>query len=119
MSYIRKLPSGRWQATVRGPDGRKHTKSDPLKKVVRTWAAGQESRFREGDWGDPRAGGVRVGEWRARAAMASGVEKVTATKNESLWTVHCEPKWASWPMASVTRMEAQGWVAGLRSTRRA
>jgi len=41
MSYIRRLPSGKWQATVRGPDGRKHTKTDPLKSVVKTWAAGQ------------------------------------------------------------------------------
>jgi hypothetical protein len=65
MSYIRRLPSGKWQATVRGPDGRKHTKTDPLKKVVRTWAAGQEAKFQQGDVRDPRAGDIRVGDWHA------------------------------------------------------
>jgi hypothetical protein len=45
VSYIRRLPSGKWQATVRGPDGHKHTRTDPLKKVVRTWATEQESKF--------------------------------------------------------------------------
>ena len=39
MAYIRKLASGKWQATVRGPDGRKHTHTDTLKKVVSKWAA--------------------------------------------------------------------------------
>jgi integrase len=119
MSYIRRLPSGKWQATVRGPDGRKHTRTDPLKKVVRTWATEQSARFAQGELRDPRAGDVRVGDWHARYAAASGVEKITAAKNASLWSVHCEPKWGTWRMSAVTRMEAQGWVADLRSTRRA
>src|SRR5258706_9108514 len=118
MSYIRKLPSGKWQATVRGPDDRRHTKTDPLKSVVRTWAAGQESRFRQGDVRDPRAGEIRIGDRHARKARASRSRagQVTAAKQASLWATHCEPKWASWPMASVTRMEAQGWVAELADT---
>jgi hypothetical protein len=108
MSYIRRLPSGKWQATVRGPDGRKHTKTDPLKSVVKTWAAGQEAQPR-GEFRDPRAGQVRIGDWHARYAAASGVERITAAKNKSLWATHCEPKWAEWRMSAVTRMEAQGY----------
>lgn len=117
MAYYRKLPSGKWQATVRGPDGRKHTSTDKLKSVVKTWAAEQESRFRQGDVRDPRAGEIRVGDWHARYAAASGVEVITAAKNASLWETHCKPKWATWRMGAVTRMEAMGWVAELRATR--
>jgi len=117
MSYIRKLPSGKWQATVRGPDGRKHTHTDKLKSVVRAWAGEQEARFSQGEIRDPRAGDVRVGDWYARYAAASGVEKITATKNRSLWETHCAPKWATWRMSAITRMEAQGWVGELRQTR--
>lgn len=117
MSYIRRLPSGKWQATVRGPDGSKHTRTDRLKSVVNAWATDQESKFRHGDVRDPRAGEIRVGEWHARKARAGGTEKNTVAKNASLWKTHCEPKWAAWPMASVTRMEAQAWVSELRQTR--
>lgn len=117
MSYLRKLPSGKWQATVRGPDGRKHTTTDPLKSVVRAWAAEQEASFARGDTRDPRAGEIRVGDWYARYAAASGVQAITATKNRSLWATHCEPKWARWRMSAITRMEAQGWVGELRKTR--
>jgi len=94
VSYIRKLPSGKWQATVRGLDGRKHTMTDPLQKVVKMWATDQEAKFGQGDTRDPRAGDIRVGDWHARYAAASGVERITAAKNTSLWVTHCEPKWA-------------------------
>ncbi len=117
MPYYRRLPSGKWQATVRGPDGRKHTQTDKLKSVVKTWAAGQEANFARGEVRDPRAGDIRVGDWYARYAAASGIQAITATKNRSLWRTHCEPKWAEWRMSAITRMEAQGWVGELRQTR--
>lgn len=118
MSYIRKLPSGKWQATVRGPDGRRHTFTDPLKTTVRKWAAGQEAQPR-GEFRDPRLGEIRVGEWYARAARARVIEGATRDKHGTLWRTHCEPEWAAWPMAAVTRLEAQSWVDRLRGTRRA
>jgi integrase len=117
VSYIRRLPSGKWQATVRGLDGRKHTQTDTLKSRVRAWAAETEARFGQGDVRDPRAGDIRVGDWYARYVAASGIEKITAAKNRSLWQTHCEAKWAGWRMSAITRMEAQGWVAELRHTR--
>jgi integrase len=119
MTYIRKLPSGLWQATVRGPDGRRHTHTDKLKSVVRQWAVDQENRFSKGDRRDPRSGEIKVGEWHARRNAARGIEAPTEAKNASLWSTHCDPAWAAWPMAAVTRMEAQAWVNRLRTTRRA
>ena len=113
MSYIRKLPSGKWQATVRGPDGRKHTESDPLRSVVREWAKQLEASFSRGEIRDPRSGDIRIGEWRARSVKASGV----SPRNDSHWRQHCEPQWSGWRMSAISRMEAQGWVGELRQTR--
>lgn len=113
MSYIRRLPSGKWQATVRGPDGRKHTRTDRLKSVADNWAKQQEATPR-GERRDPRAGDVKVADWHSRYVAAAVVEAPTVKKNASLWSVHCEPKWAGWKMSAVTRMEAQGWVGELR-----
>ncbi len=114
MSYVRRLPSGKWQATMLGPDGRKHTRTDRLKSVVTTWAAQQEATPR-GERRDPRRGDVRVAEWRARYAAAHA-GKASAPRNASLWAVHCAPKWACWRMSAVTRMEAQAWVGELAET---
>ncbi len=117
MSYIRRLPSGKWQATVRGPDGRRHTFTDGLKMTVRKWAAEQEALAARGEFRDPRLGEVKIGDWHTRVTRARGIEAVTKVKNASLWRTHCEPEWAAWPMAAVTRLEAQEWVDRLTSTR--
>jgi integrase len=117
VSYIRKLPSGKWQANVRGPDGHRHTYTDGLKTTVRRWAAEQEALAARGEFRDPRLGEIKVGDWHARVTRVRGIEAVTKVKNASLWRTHCEPEWAAWPMAVVTRLEAQEWVNRLTSTR--
>ena len=95
MSYIRRLPSGKWQATVRGPDGRRHTFTEGLKMTVRKWAAEQEALAARGEFRDPRLGEVKIGDWHTRVTRARGIEAVTKVKNASLWRTHCEPEWAA------------------------
>ena len=68
MPYYRKLPSGLWQATVRGRDGKRHTKTDKLKSVVKQWAAEQEAAIARGEFRDPRLGDIKVGDWYRRVA---------------------------------------------------
>ena len=72
MPYYRKLPSGLWQATVRGWYGKRHTKTDKLKSVVEHWAAQQEAAIARGEFRDPHLGDLKVGDWyhglSARAA---------------------------------------------------
>jgi hypothetical protein len=93
VSYIRRLPSGKWQATVRGPNGKRHTRTDALKATVRQWAAGQEAQLGRGEFRDPRLSETRVGDWHARVTAARAADAGTRAKNASLWRTHCEPKW--------------------------
>lgn len=117
LAYIRRLPSGKWQATVRDRSGKRHTFTDPLKGVVKTWATDQEAQIARGAFRDPRLGEIKVGLWHERVSRVRGIEDITKAKNASLWRIHCEPQWAAWPMAAVARLEAQAWVDGLGSTR--
>ena len=118
MPYYRKLPSGLWQATVRDPSGKRHTHTDKLKKTVQVWAVDKESRFAAGDTRSPRSGEIRVGAWRDRWTAGRVVDSPTEKKNESLWRVHAGPRWAGWPMAAITREDAQAWVGDLIETKR-
>jgi integrase len=86
---------------------------------VRKWAAEQEALASRGEFRDPRLGEIKIGEWHARVTRARGIEEITKVKNASLWRTHCEPEWARWPMAAVTRLEAQSWTDRLKATRRA
>jgi hypothetical protein len=99
--------------------GERHTMTNPLKSVVRKWAAGQEAAIARGSFRDPRLGEIKISDWHARVSRSCGIGAVTKDKNASLWRTHCEPEWGEWPMAAVTRLEAQAWVDRLRSTRRA
>jgi integrase len=119
MAYYRKLPSGLWQATVRGRDGKRHTQTDKLKSVVKAWATQQEAAIARGEFRDPRLGDTKVAAWHTRVSRARGIEDITKAKNASLWRTHCEPEWGSWQMGAVTRLEAQEWVERLKATRRA
>jgi integrase len=119
MAYIRKLPSGKWQATVRDRSGERYSLTDPLKSVVKRWGAEQDAAIARGDFRDPRLSEIKIGDWHARVSAVRGIEEITKTKNMSLWRTHCEPEWAKWPMGAVARIEAQEWVNRLASTRRA
>jgi integrase len=117
--YLRKIPSGKWQVTVRDASGVRHTTTSRLKSMARQWGAQQEALMVRGEFRDPRAGEIRVGEWYARWIASRGLEASTKAKLGSLWRTHCEPEWAAWPMNAITRMEAQEWVRRLCSTSRA
>jgi len=119
MAYIRKLPSGKWHAEVRHPNGKRIPFTDPLKRVVAEWARDLEAKFARGDLRDPRSGRITVGEWYERWSAARGVDPVTRAKVDSNWRTHCKSKWSTWPMDSVTRMEAQEWANVVRKKRRA
>jgi integrase len=114
VAHYRKLPSGRWQAVVKLPDGRQVTRTDPLKRVVQAWAGQVEVDARRGKWQDPRpARRTTVGDWHARWDAARVVEPTTRRKDESRWRVHLEPRWGDVPLAEVRRHDVQVWVRQL------
>lgn len=110
MAYVRKLPSGLWQATVRHPSGRKLTHTDPLKKAVTVWAAGLEADFARGDLRDPHAGRITVGEWHTRWWRSRIAEPKTLRGNDGTWRNHVKEQWETWPLNAITRMEVLAWA---------
>lgn len=110
MAYLRKLPSGKWQATIRGADGRKHTKTDPLKKVVKDWANDQETQVAQGRWRDPRRGRQTVEQWVRKWLPARVVEPETRRGDDSVMAVHILPHWSGWRMDTVTSLDVQQWI---------
>src|SRR5690606_20099622 len=110
MAWIRRLPSGLWAATVRLPDGRRITRSNELKGVIKQWADELESDIRRGDWIDPRAGEVTVGEWWERTRGARRLELASRRREQSHWRNHVAPRWARVPIGSILRPDVSAWV---------
>jgi len=116
---IRKLPSGKWQATVRMPNGKRITKTDVLRSRAAAWEHEQRAAFARGEFRDPRAGRITVGQWFERWIEARAIEEVTRDKLRSSWRAHCELQWGRWPMDAITHMEAQEWIRIMERKRRA
>jgi integrase len=113
MAYLRKLPSGKWQATVRHPAGHKLTKTDPLKRAVQAWAADMEAGFRNGEVSSERGRNLTVQQWHDKWIASRNVEKATSAKNESQLRRHILPQWGSWPLRSIGRNDVQAWVTSM------
>jgi hypothetical protein len=62
---VRKLPSGRYQARYRGPEGRMRSASHTFvrKSDAASWLTFKEAEIRRGDWIDPDAAQVTFGEY--------------------------------------------------------
>ncbi len=113
MAHVRKLKSGKWQATVRHPAGQRWSKSDPLKKVVQEWAAEVERKMRRGEFIDPRAGKLTLGEWWDKWFATKRLEQATVDAYTSRWRNHIEPSFGSWPLASIQSWDVEKWVTDL------
>jgi integrase len=114
MAAYRKLPSGLFQATVRLPDGRRRTRTDPLKGVVKRWAEDAEAAIRRGEWADPQDGRITVGQWYKDWLATRVLEKATADKYASHWRTHVEPRWGGVRLMAVTSWDVEAWVADMR-----
>lgn len=113
MAHIRKLKSGKWQATVRHPSGQRFSKADPLKRVVQQWATEVEAAMRRGDFIDPSAGRMTLAEWWAKWSPTRRVEAATAAKNASHWRVHVEPAFGKWPLSMIKSWDVERWVTDM------
>ncbi|NGO70749.1 hypothetical protein [Streptomyces boncukensis] len=63
--FIRKLPSGRFQASYLAPDGtrRNADRTFRTKTEASAWLADVRARLDKGDWHGPTAGQITPAEW--------------------------------------------------------
>lgn len=110
MPSFRKLDSGKWQAAVRLPSGRRITHTNKLKSVVKVWATEQEDKIAKGRRINPRAGRITVGEWYARWWPARVVEDETRRGDDAQLRLRILPYWREWPVGEIGRIDVQTWV---------
>ncbi|KOX10320.1 hypothetical protein ADL05_26365 [Nocardiopsis sp. NRRL B-16309] len=113
---MRKLPSGLWQATVRGPKTSKnrtgrYTKTDPLKSVVADWGRRKEVEFNRDDWVDPQLLKTTFDEWQAKWRAARVVDSdETLRGDDGCFRNHILPQWSGWRLRQIGRLDVQAWV---------
>jgi integrase len=111
---------GRWLARWRDPGGAQRKKSFDRRADAQRWLDQMRAETHRGQYIDPRAATVRVGDLaNAWAAGLSHLKESTAARYRGIVRVHVLPAFGEWQLDQVRRSDVQAWVETLSSTGRA
>jgi integrase len=121
---IRKLPSGRYQASYIGPDGGRHVAETTfLRKLdAEAWLAARQAELIESRWRPPTPTAVPLREyapaWLAARRSKSGQPLKASTQRDYqrlVRTIVAAP-FAAMPVNEITSGDIQAWYDGMEST---
>lgn len=115
MAYIRQLPSKKWAATVRLPDGNRVTETFRLKTHASEWADDLESDIRRQDWVDPRGGKTTVAEVWDRWGSGRRLEKASKDRDASHYRTYVLPRWGSTPVGAILKPDIDTWITEMET----
>ncbi len=113
---IRKLPSGRWQARYRGPDGlmRSAPHTFAYKADANRWLALTDAELLSGKWTDPEAGRLPFAEYAAAwIDERPGLRPKTTQLYRYLLRAHLQENFSNRTIASITEADVRRWRADL------
>lgn len=112
---VRKLPSGRWQASY-WHEGRRLTAPDtfPAKADALAWLSNTETDLARGAWIDPRSSKVTLAEYATSwLAGRSDLRETTRAKYAYLLERHILPELGSAPLGALTPSRVRSWYHDL------
>ena len=115
---IRRLPSGRWQARYRGPDGllRSAPRTFAHKADASTWLALTQAELLSGGWIDPEAGRVPFPAYAAAwIEERPGLRPKTIQLYRYLLRAHLRETFGSATIAGITEADVRRWRANMLS----
>jgi integrase len=118
--FIRKLPSGRYQASYLGLDGQRRTAPETFerKRDADRWLSVLEGDIVRGDWTDPVLGEVELGEYGRRWIAEHRCARRTREEYASLWRLHVEPSLGDVELAALNTERVRTWRSALLASGR-
>ncbi len=108
---VRQLPSGRWQARYRGPDGidRPAPHTFATKKDAERWLAVKEAEIIRGEWTNPDAGAVSFKEYAAEWLRDRALKPKTRQLYEGLLRLHILPAFEGMTLGEIKDRHVRRW----------
>lgn len=117
---VRRLPSGRYQASY-WHDGVRQVAATTFltKSDANLWLSGIERQLFTGDWVDPRAGRIAFAEYADRWLVErSGLRPRTVELYETLFRLYLKPAFGRYDLAEISPQAVRRWFASLAAGRR-
>jgi hypothetical protein len=108
---IRKLPSGRWQARYRGPDGllRSAPHTFPRQRDADQWLAVVESELLRGEWIDPWLSEMTLGEFGRRWIKDRTLKPRTRDDYEGMFRNYIGPDLGTLAVGEIGTATVRQW----------
>lgn len=127
--WIRRLPSGKLQASYIGPDNLRHTapKTFSARMDAEHWLSNERRLIERDEWTPPKdraaekkARAITVGEYAERWIELRNVKPRTRSMYKDLLRLHINPKLGKVAMGSLTPDAVRVWFSalGTQHTRR-
>jgi integrase len=113
---VRELPSGRWQARYKGPDGidRPAPQTFGSKTSAERWLTVTEAELIQGDWINPDAGRVLFGKYaRDWVEERPGLRPKTVQLYRYLLRSHIDPAFGARSLADIKEPHVRRWRKNL------
>jgi integrase len=113
---VRELPSGRWQARYKGPDGidRPAPRTFDSKTSAERWLTLTEAEIIQGDWIDPEAGRVLFGSYaRDWIEERPNLRPKTIQLYRYLLRSHLAPAFSARALADIREPDVRRWRKNL------
>ncbi|GAB3313712.1 site-specific integrase [Geodermatophilus aquaeductus] len=108
---VDELPSGRYRARYRGPDGRRHAKVFGTKADAWAWLATQQTDLLRKAWRAPTASRRTVGDYAEDYLARNDLRASTRVLYAGLWRHHLAEPWTDVPVDEVTPAAVRSWHA--------
>lgn len=108
---LRALPSGRFQARYKGPDGRSHGAPDTFttKADANRWLVLREAEILRGDWTNPDAGKILFGAFAAQWISDRVLKPRTEGLYRGLLKNHLAPTFGNRNLADIKEADVRRW----------
>lgn len=120
--WIRRLPSGRWQASYIGPDLVRHKapKTFTAKMDAEHWLSNERRLIERDEWTPPalrvaeqKVQAVNVGDYADTWVEHRNVKPRTRSMYKDLLRLHIKPTLGKIPLKNLTSDAVRAWFAGL------
>ncbi len=118
MSWIETLPSGRYRAVYRDPDGTRHSQTFARKADAKTFVANAVSDLVRGEWRDPRGGAMPFRDWAEKWLDARVVRRSTDYNDRGRYRTHLLPAFGDAQLKDLTPLRIKTFVAELSARRK-
>jgi integrase len=111
---IDQLPSGKWRARYRGPNGSRSSRTFPTKEEASGWLGEQRTDARRGLWIDPSLGRVTFKVWTDSYLENSEKRATTAARDATVLKKHFLPQLGHLALSAITPVDVMRAVKTMK-----